>query len=108
MGKRLAKDYNMEIAKIHEDLSGLKKQVDEVLFLLGGSAAYEYKGMRAEFKELKEAVGTVQTEIEKIKKVEADRWNLSLKTVPQKFAAVFAFVALVISMVSGIKELFTQ
>ena len=108
MGKRLANDDDMEMNRLHDDMSTLKKQVSEVLTLLGGSAAYDYKGMRAEFRELKSDVAFIKDEMEKIKKKDSDRFTLKLETVPQKIVAAVAFLALILTVVQNVRELFAK
>lgn len=96
---------NMEIKTLHTDLIALKKQVDEVIFLLGGSASMDYKGMRADVRELKIDVAAVKEDIVKIKRKDEDRFSIKLETVPQKVVAVIAFLALILTIVQNVREL---
>ena len=106
MTKRLANHDDMEINRLHDDISILKKQVSEVITLLGGSASYDYKGMRAEFRELKDDVSTIKEELEKMKRKDLERFSIKLDTVPQKVVATIAFLALILTVVQNVRELF--
>lgn len=113
MAKRTKQSEDMQLVTIHQDLKTLKNRVDtmvglvdDIKTIVGGSAALDFKGIRGDVRDLKTHVLTIDEEIEKIKKIEADRWSLQIKTLPQKVAAVMAFLVLLISMVSGIKGLF--
>jgi len=101
--------YNkdMEIKTIHDDLNGLKKQMGEVLLILGGSASYDYKGMRAEVKELRVDVTNIKVDIEKIKREQG--WlNIKLSTIPQKIVATVAFLSILLTLAQGIKSFFEK
>lgn len=99
---------DMEIKTLHADLGVLKKQVDEVIFLLGGSASMDYKGMRADVRELKTDMSNIKEDIDKIKRKDADRFSIKLETVPQKIVAVIAFVALILTVVQNVRELLAK
>jgi len=104
MGKR--PNYNdMEMQTLHDDMGTLKKQMSEVILLLGGSAAMEYKGIRAEVKELKIDVASIKEDINKMKRKDADRFSIKLDTLPQKIAAAVALLALILTVVQNVKEL---
>lgn len=107
MGKRLRDSDDMEITTIHNDLNTLKKQMSEVILILGGSASYDYKGMRADVKELKTDVSNIKTEIEKIKREQG--WlNIKLSTIPQKIVATVAFLSILLTLAQGIKSFFEK
>jgi len=98
----------MEMKKLHDDLGTLKRQVGEVILLLGGSASMDYKGMRAEFKELKTDVSNIKLDIEKMKRAEQDRWSIQIKTIPQKVVAFLAFSVMILTAIQTIKEIFIK
>lgn len=95
----------MEVQTLHSDLEILKRQMDEVILLLGGSAAMDYKGMRAEVKELKIDVTSIKEDINKMKRKDADRFSIKLDTIPQKIAAAVALLALILTVVQNVREL---
>lgn len=109
MAKRLV---SMEVKTIHNDLNILKKQMGEVILILGGSASFDYKGMRADVKDLKVDVSNIKDEIEKIKrqdqaeKTKRSFLSIRLDTIPQRIVAIVAFIAVLISIFQGIKSLF--
>jgi hypothetical protein len=105
MGKRLKSMDDMEVQTLHSDLEILKRQMDEVILLLGGSAAMDYKGMRAEVKELKIDVTSIKEDINKMKRKDADRFSIKLDTIPQKIAAAVALLALILTVVQNVREL---
>lgn len=113
MGKQLKSNEDMEISKLHDDMGTLKRQMGEVILILGGSAAFDYKGMRADVRELKTDVSNIKGEIEKIKRQDEEErtkrsfLSIRLETIPQKIVAMFAFIAVLISIIQGIKSLFT-
>jgi predicted nucleic acid-binding Zn-ribbon protein len=115
MGKRsLHNDDDMEIKTIHEDLTTLKRQMGEVILILGGSASYDYKGMRADVRELKTDVSNIKVEIEKMKRDDIDKEKessfvrIKLKTIPQKIAAILAFLAVALTVIQNLREMFTK
>ncbi len=105
MGKRVRDINDMEVQTLHSDLEILKRQMDEVILLLGGSAAMDYKGIRAEVKELKIDVSSIKEDINKMKRKDADRFSIKLDTLPQKIAAAVALMALILTVVQNIREL---
>lgn len=105
----------MELTTIHQDLKTLNSRVDkvvdrleDVITIVGGSAALEYKGIRGDVRDLKSHVSTIDEEIARIKQVEKDRWSLSLKTATQKIVALIAGLGLLLSMISSFKEIFLK
>lgn len=115
MARRPPKYNDMELTTIHQDLKTLKQRVDmvverveDVITIVGGSAALDYKGIRGDVRDLKTHVLTIDEQIAKIKQQEKDRWTIQLRTVPQKIIAAIGVLALLLSMFSSIKELLTK
>jgi hypothetical protein len=110
MGKR-PHDDDMDMETIRREISTLNNRMTEVLTILGGSAAYDVRGMRADVKDLKNDVIQIKNEMEKIKREATDRESrrnfLNLKTVPQKVAGFVAFLAVILTMIQSIRALFT-
>lgn len=113
MAKRTKQLSDMELTTIHQDIKTLKSRVDvigerveDVITIVGGSAALDYKGIRGDVRDLKGKVIIIDEKIMKIERIEADRWSVPMKTIPQKVVALMAFLALLISMINGIKGMF--
>jgi hypothetical protein len=113
MAKRPHED-DMDMETIRREISTLNNRMSEVLTILGGSAAYDVRGMRADVKDLKNDVIQIKNEMEKIKREATDRekqrgfLSIKLETVPQKIAGFVAFIAVILTMLQSLKTLFTQ
>lgn len=111
---KIRNDEDMEPDQIRQDLNQLKVQMNEVLTLLGGSASYEFKGMRADVRELKIDMGTIKLELAKMKQeaIEKERdsnfLRIRLKTIPQKLAAILAFGLMLLTIFKTIQDIFTK
>jgi predicted nucleic acid-binding Zn-ribbon protein len=109
----MAKRSNKEDMEIARDLETLKTQMKEVLFLLGGSASYEYKGLREDVKDLKRTAIDLNGKVDKLEKeYREDKKNssfLSIKydTIPQKVAAAITFLVVLLTAINSIVSLFT-
>ena len=114
MGKRPPNNEGMELTTIHNDMNLLKKQVEEVLFILGGSVSYDYKGMRSDVKELKSDVILIKDRVEdletKNKQREKERglFSIKLETIPSKVVAFVVFLGALLAIVQSIRSLFHQ
>lgn len=115
MARRPPKYNDMELTTIHQDLKTLNHRVDkiverveDVITIVGGSAALDYKGIRGDVRDLKTKVINLDDEILKIKQIEKERWSLSLRTAGQKFVAIIAALGLLLSIFASFKEIFLK
>jgi hypothetical protein len=106
MGKRPTYDNeDMELKALRSEMTIMNRRMDEVITILGGNSAYGLTGMKSDFRDLKLDVNNIKQEIEKIKKQESDRWNIPLKTIPQKIVAAVAFLALILTTIQSVKDM---
>lgn len=111
MGKRPPDDMDMET--LRREMSIINRRMEEIITILGGNSAYGVRGMRLDMSELKNEVDGIKKQIEQIQRENIERkkgegfLNIKLDTIPQKVAAVVAFLAVLISIFQGLKSLFT-
>ena len=104
---------NVELQALRSEIAAMNKRMEEVIIILSGNSTYGVAGVLKDFKELKSDVhsingeiGDIKDEIEKMKRAEIDAWSIPLKTIPQKIAAIVAFITMLISIVQGVRSLF--
>ena len=131
MAKRRINKNNgdMEIGTLKSEISTLNKRMEEVITILGGNSSYRVKGIVTEFSEVQKDIVEIRKDISAIKQLEfaetqsdiikikndiaeikqqeKERWMFHLKTIPQKIIGLIAFLALIISMIQGIRSLLT-
>lgn len=108
MAKRPIHHEDMELQALKQEMATMTRRVEEVITILGGNSAYGLTGMKSDFKDLKVEVQQIKQEIENIKRNEAYRWSVPLKTVPQKIVAVVAFLALLLTIVQTFKDIMSK
>lgn len=106
MAKRYQSQEDMELQSLKSDMAVMNRRIEEILVILTGNSAYGVAGMKSDVKDLKTDVKNIKEEIEDKKKREGFL-SIKLETIPQKIAAVLAFIAVFISVLQGIKTLFT-
>lgn len=113
MGKRLQHD-DMDMETVRREIGVLNERMKEVITILGGSSAYDVKGIRADVKDLKFDVLEIKKEMERLKRETEDKekkqgfLSIKLETIPQKIAGFVAFAALVLTLIQSLKTMFTQ
>lgn len=112
MGKRYNGDMDMET--VRQEIKTLNIRMTEVLTILGGSSAYDVKGMRQDVKDLKGDVSNIKIEMEKMKREDLERdkkqgfLSIKLETIPQKIVGLITFIAVLLTIIQSLKGLFTQ
>ena len=103
----------MELTQLRRDVNELTKRVGEVITILGGSASYDFKGMRADVRDLKTDSQQMKADLEKFRREYEDEkrkrsflW-IKMDTIPQKVAAAVTFVILILTAIGTIKDLLT-
>lgn len=107
MAKQNKSNADMELHTLKTEISLLTKRMEEVITILGGNSSYRLKGIVVEFSELQKDIVDIKKDIAEMKQQDKERWSIPLKTVPQKVAAVVAFLAILLSMFQSIKSLLT-
>lgn len=108
MAKKNKNRDNMEVAALKSEMVLLNKRMEEVITILGGNSTYGVPGMQTDVRALKKELDTVKQDIVQMKKQEAERWSIPIKTVPQKIVAAVAFLALILSVAQGVKDLIVR
>jgi hypothetical protein len=104
MARPALKD-DMELSTIKSEMQLMNKRVEELLTMVGGNSSYGVKGIRADVKELSTKVSAIESELEKIKRLNTDWWNTPIKTIPQKIAMVIAFLVMLFTLFGSVKDL---
>ena len=119
MAKRRPTKEDMEIQQLKDHLSkqdkmlleqrekqeGVVTTLKEILFILGGSAAMDVKGLRADVKDLKKDVLELKDYAEKSESTKG-QFIIKLNNIPSKIVALFVFIGTLLSIALAIKELF--
>lgn len=106
MAKRYQTPEDMELQSLKSNMDVMNRRIEEILVILTGNQVYGVDGMKKDVRELKADVKNIKDEIADKKKREGFL-SIKLETIPQKVAAILAFVAVLISVLQGIKTLFT-
>lgn len=110
---RTGKNEDMDMETIRHEIKTLNSRMTEVLTILGGSAAYDVKGMRSDVRELKSDVNNIKLDIEKMKREDIEKeknrafLSIKLETIPQKIVGFVAFVSVLLALIQSLKTLFT-
>ena len=113
MAKRRT-DPDMDMDTVRQEIRNLNTRMSEVLTILGGSSAYDVKGMRQDVKDLKSEVSEIKIEMEKMKRENVERekrrgfLSINIETIPQKIAAFIAFLAVFLSVFQNLKQMFVK
>lgn len=115
MGKRPqhTNQDDMDFQSIKDQIKELDAHMKEVLFILGGSASYEFKGMRSDVRDLKQEVINIKAEMKNMKDEDKERdrksafFSVKLETIPQKIVGIVAFIIMVLTIVQSLRTLFT-
>lgn len=108
MAKREKPQPDMELSTLKSEISTLNKRMEEVITILGGNSSYRVKGIIAEFSETQKDIVQIKLDIAEIKQQEKERWLFSIKTVPSKIVAVVTAIALLLSVIQNLKQLFVK
>lgn len=112
MAKRVRSNDDMDMEAVRQEIKNLNTRMSEVLTILGGSSAYDVKGMRQDVKDLKSDVSNIKVEMEKMKRetVEKEKKrnfiSINTETIPQKIGAFIAFVAVFLTVIQTMRDLF--
>lgn len=104
----------MEIQALKSGMETLNRRMEEVITILTGNSVYGVNGVKHDVSELKKTVHKIEIDIETIKRETIEReknrafLSIKMETIPQKLAAVVAFLAVALSVFQGIKALFVK
>jgi hypothetical protein len=121
MAKRRQTKEDMEIQQLKEHLSkqdktlaeqslkqeGVMVTLKEILFILGGSASLDVKGLRSDVKDLKKDVLDLKEYVEKSENTKG-QFIIRLNNIPSKVVAFFVFIGTLLSIALAVKELFVK
>lgn len=101
--RKRSKEYDdMEITQLRNDLNKLSELVIDMKDILGGSAAFEYKGLRADVRDLKANVASIQLELEEMKR---EKSFINLKTLKSKAVIFITVLGMAITIIKTAVDL---